>query len=791
MLIKAGTYRFNDVLTAPCDVGSHLSSGPVYFSMSTVVDDTQYTVDFNVIVPGIDMNGIYLYYEMFSADGKVQEGELKVYDEEDGGWQDGLGEGIKTITIPSEQEVSPEFYTWFTANAVEQKQISGKWRWNDVLETGGIALEQTLNAVTAINYLDESELALKTITEITGIEIGTMGDMQYNFPSVPGFGDYCFVYEVPLDGSPANWKTHLVSVETFDELLASGEIDQAIYSQMVAMLDGKSVYGEGIKTIDFGAEPQTVSADFYNWLTENANPVSEESPIATITYNGSTLAELFPGQIATLKCKGMKMEDDVVVEVAELPETEIPEPKLQEKTATENGEVLPDEGYDGLSKVTVAVESSGGGLAINGIIEQYKVNAGATVNAGDFVEFITKYEGGDTSGTFASGGASYISACKLDDSRVLLAYRDTADTYGKAVVLTVENGFVAVGGTAVFNSGNTSDISATALTDSKVLLAFRNNSDGLGFGTAMVLSVAGTAITFNTPVVFNPAKTDFISAATLTDSKVLLAYNSYAEHNYGYGYAVILTINGTSISLGVTAKYYGENSYGARHNSIAVLTSAKVLIAHYGKTGIGTAIVLTIDGTNLTVGTPFVFGKSSCEYVDAVALTENTVLVAYRDYNFGPNFGRAVVLSVNGTTITAGTAVQFESAVSAYFSVTALTNSKVLVTYRDEGNSNYGTAIILSVNGTAISISSPTVFDKNAVTYSNTVALSENYVLMMYNNGSGAFCAKLISGVTISTPTGGVAVNISVQSATNRNSVGGIAATDGESGETVDVYVVG
>lgn len=107
---------------------------------------------------------------------------------------------------------------------------------------------------------------------------------------------------------------------------------------------------EAYKTWDFGTTEQEVTDEFYAWVTANATLVEEEPAATVITYGGETIATLEAGQTATIKTADTEVDYDIVVKAGEQKE-----PSLQEKTATENGDVLPDEGYDGLSKVTVDV----------------------------------------------------------------------------------------------------------------------------------------------------------------------------------------------------------------------------------------------------------------------------------------------------------------------------------------------------------------------------------------------------------------------------------------------------
>ena len=61
------------------------------------------------------------------------------------------------------------------------------------------------------------------------------------------------------------------------------------------------------------------------------------------------------------------------------------------------------------------------GLSINGIIREYEVNAGASVSAGDFVEFVNKW--GNINIFEDNSYVSNMSACRLNTNSVFIAYR--------------------------------------------------------------------------------------------------------------------------------------------------------------------------------------------------------------------------------------------------------------------------------------------------------------------------------------------------------------------------------
>jgi len=274
-------------------------------------------------------------------------------------------------------------------------------------------------------------------------------------------------------------------------------------------------------------------------------------------------------------------------------------------------------------------------------------------------------------------------------------------------------------------------------------------------GTVSV--VAGSSVTqdIGTAVVFESANSVYNSAVYDANAqKVVIAYRDGG--NSDYGAAIVGTVSGTSISFGTAVVFESASSnyMSATYDSNA----QKVVIAYEGggNSGYGTAIVGTVSGTSISFGTAVVFESAISNYMSATYDSNaQKVVIAYTD-NGNSDYGTAIVGTVSGTSISFGTATVFESATSRYISATYDSNAqKVVIAYRDTGNSNYGTAIVGTVSGTSISFGTAVVFESaNSEYISATYDSNAQKVVIAYrdagNSDYGTAIVGTVSGTSIS-----------------------------------------
>ena len=297
--IKAGKYRFNDELTVPSGaIEQSLNYElPCLASVNGVVADFNATC--SMIVPyseGInEATTTYLYFvlETISVNGEMfgfHTTEFEAYVSTEGwksvtnaiyGFDEELAELLtdwgRTITIPADSEVSAEFYEWFTANAVEQKQISGKWKFNDVL-TGNfgylsqpVTFEYNYKYVVSQDEVAEYNAFLDEVAASNGIsdDLSDVIATTYNVKMICTWMGGTEVESFGYQHSEAVTTPHSVGLSMLLPINNSnGGHDTTFYYN--------GWYKEEVKTIDFGTEPQTVSVEFYNWFTANATLVPEK-----------------------------------------------------------------------------------------------------------------------------------------------------------------------------------------------------------------------------------------------------------------------------------------------------------------------------------------------------------------------------------------------------------------------------------------------------------------------------------------------------------------------------------
>jgi len=267
-----------------------------------------------------------------------------------------------------------------------------------------------------------------------------------------------------------------------------------------------------------------------------------------------------------------------------------------------------------------------------------------------------------------------------------------------------------------------------------------------------------TSDTVGTAVVFESGST-FTYSGSVYDSnaeRIVIFYRDVDDSNYGKG--IVGTVSGNSVTFGTAVTFISEAVSGIR--AVFDSNSNKVVVFYKnGADSEGRAHVGTVDPSDnsISFGSEATFNAGNSYAIGAAFdSTNNKIVVCFRDFGDSSK-GKAIVGTVSGTSISFGSEVEFDDSYTNYHStVFDPDTGKIVNFYQDQGNSSYGTAIVGTVSGTSISFGTPVVFNSGGTThyieatYDTTankmiVAFSKNH-----DSNHGAAIVGTVSGTSIS-----------------------------------------
>ena len=350
------------------------------------------------------------------------------------------------------------------------------------------------------------------------------------------------------------------------------------------------------------------------------------------------------------------------------------------------------------------------GIKLNDVIEDFKyVYKGQEVKAGDFVNYIngiaskTDYgESVDTAISTQQNSGYIISAVQLDENRVFIAhsYGSNYQLYG--IVCTINGATIAYGTDTELSIDNgTGDvISICLLPNGNVFVSYRN---GLNYIRGMVCTINGATITKGTDtVIVNAANVGIaFSVCLLSNGNVFIAHN-YGSNHYLYG--IVVNISGTTITVGAD-KSLVNSSYAGYKTSTCLLPNGNVFIAHsYGSDYYLYGIVVSIDGTTITKGSDTQLDNFdySGQSISVELLPNGNVFIAHK--RLGEAYLYGMICTISGTTIAVSTNTQLgtESAIGYYIATQLLENGDVFIAHGHTANFYKLYGMIAKINGTTI-----------------------------------------------------------------------------------------
>jgi hypothetical protein len=304
-----------------------------------------------------------------------------------------------------------------------------------------------------------------------------------------------------------------------------------------------------------------------------------------------------------------------------------------------------------------------------------------------------------------------------------------------------------IGNNPAADNAEITAVASGTLPDGKAVIVNANGTVSVAAESSVSQSATTPALLIAT---YSPAQPPNIVYDSNSD-RIVFTYSD--AQNGTKATAIVGNVGSSSISFG-SPVVYNSSSVILGQGTVFDSSSNKIISA-YSQSG-GKANVGTVNPSNnsISFGSTATFDSSNVNWVSAVYDSgANKVVVSYEDTG-NSNYGTSVVGTVSGTTISFGTPVVFNSNNSDFVtSVYDPDTGKVVIMYEDR-NGNRFESVVGTVSGTGISFGTTVLVRANYYSYFTSVYdTSANKVVVAAKNGvtnSTDFFIGTVSGTDVS-----------------------------------------
>ena len=332
---------------------------------------------------------------------------------------------------------------------------------------------------------------------------------------------------------------------------------------------------------------------------------------------------------------------------------------------------------------------------------------------------------------FNSTGSGNLSVAALSEDKVLVCYREPTSPYnGKVCVLSISGTTVSAGDTVVFDElHNVTSLSVATLSENKavVFYIFYDLSYYVGY---CVLTISGMTVSAgDTDKFTNTTNATGIKSVAVSENNIIVVYK--IPTSIKYLYTAIVTVFGTSCTLSNQYEIgHGNSSYSLEN--LFSLSEDKYFLA-YKEDGQEYSTILTVSGTSVTVGDT----KNLSSNIGSSSLIKLSPSLCVATY--GNARAQVCCLEISGTTITEGSPIPLDELATNSGYLVALSTTKFLLFCNRDDSLGYYVCYLCEVSGSSVVITGtiPSNLATINVNYLTLISPSAPTILMLDSGTAG------------------------------------------------------